>query len=222
MERIDKNTIMPLRGETEENILEFEDVFGVKFGAAAKIRQNMGVRNRDSENPGVICIHFKTGNVTEINVGFTTVMSPMAFVIYKDILKLIISDHPWAFPDEAGNVIEDNQSVMTFVSGDGKDPRKNHFTMGYGPKPGGGYGMVKIPTPPRPDGGLKPNTDYYFTYRLPRNDGDIFAQNIQYRGTDEEEYGGEVKIDLTPLTGELTGYQVDLGVFGGKGVFIPD
>ena len=85
MERINKHAVMPGREHIPENVMEFEEVFGVKFGAAATVKQTMGARTRPAETPGTVCIHFRTGNLTETNVGFGMVMSVMAMTILKGI-----------------------------------------------------------------------------------------------------------------------------------------
>jgi len=232
MERISKTTIMPKRGETIENVMRFEDVFGVKFGAAGKIRQDIGDRNRRSENPGVICINFKTPNHTEVHVGFQIVMSAMAEVLIGKDWVLIISEQPWANKGDSGNLFEKfSDGINTYISSDGKDPEKGKMQTGYAAKPGGGYHMVTTPRPPRPDGGLKPNTDYYVTLRSPRSTGDILPINIVYFGTDDAEGGGEVEFALPPQIvvippplippDQLPSGAIEITIAGVQGIWAP-
>ncbi len=193
MERLSKFAVMPGREEIPANIMEHDELFGVPFGAAAKVKQHMGDRRRPMETPGTVCIHFHTGNVTEVNVGYTMVMSAMAMIILKDVYDRMISTTPWAHIGDDDNVIEGN--TMTYVSADGKDPRKGFTRSGIVPKPGGGVMLGLIEVPPRADGGLAPDTDYYFTQRAPHNDGKIVnVSNVEYSGTDDSEHGGEVDI----------------------------
>jgi len=226
MERLSRYAVMPVRGEIDANILEFEDVYGVAFGAVGTVNQTFGHKDRQAENAGVVCIHFKTGNRTETNVGFGIFASMMeaALGINRDT---IISNHPWAFRGEDGNIIETGDDTKgtctTFLSGDGVDPRGPTTKQGYIQGPSG-YQMGTIEVPAR-TGGLKPDTDYWVTYRRTnRTDGNLPPISLKYYGSDDPEHGGEVLIDLpdpvAPVTGGGEAMRFTLGEL--KGVFIPD
>lgn len=175
-------------------VLEHADVFGVAFGAAATVKQYLGDRNRMAENQNVVCVHFKTGDLTETSAGYKMTLSGMALVMFRGKFSMAISETPWAEKGDPAN-ITDGDHAMTFVSGDGKDPRAGATKQGFVPSPNGGYHMGEVNIAPRPDGGLRPNTDYYITLRFATAEGGTPVLNLTYIGTDDAEHGGEVAIE---------------------------
>ncbi len=228
MERLNKFGVMPLRGETMENVLQHQAVFGLAFGAVGDVKQFMGDRYRPAENAGVICIEFRTGNVSETDVGYRHVMSEMARLM-SGKLGMYIADHPWAHAGDDGNIVEGESSCMTFVSSDGKDPRGATTKYGY-VRALTGWRMSEIAVPARPDGGLRPETTYWLTFRrLDRVEGSLPALNILYHGTDDPEHGGEQRIfygtfpELPDVLDEATGAVPMFSPLTGlPGIFIPD
>ncbi len=217
MERISKGAIMPGRDEIPENILDHKAVYGVEFGAPAIVEQMMGDPSRKDENPGVVCIRIKTGPLSETNVGYYPVFSMMAEAFFRGKLQMMYSTKPWAHYGDPDNVVEGN--CMTFISEDGIDPLGGTSVMGFGSS----GKMARRNKTPRPDGGLKPNTYYYFTYRLPDTPHGIPPHTIAYKGTDDAKHGGEQLIKLMPADIPEEGLdvvRVNLGF--GWGTFIPD
>ena len=209
--RLTRFAILPNRGETAENILEFNDVWNVDFGDVGIIKQHMGDSRHNKENPQAVCIHFRTGNTTEVEVGFRTTQTMYGFIIGAK-RNMILSDHPWAKAGDEGNIKEallgdHTQSVVTYVSNNNRDPRGSTKGSGYGPD---GKGVVETSSPPRPNGtGLKPNTDYYVTHRyVDKNNNPIpqkdiaYPMTVTYVGTDDPENGGEQIIATLPVYSE--------------------
>jgi len=108
MERIDSKTVMVGRDETAENILEHNELFGLDFGKAGTIKQTIGQRQTGDINPTHICIHFRTGDRTEVNVGYSVMQSMMERVMYKGKFTCMVSEQPWAHAGDEGNLFEYN------------------------------------------------------------------------------------------------------------------
>ena len=220
MQRLNKHQIATVRGETDENIFDQEEVFGVPFGAAGLVRQTFG-SDDPSQNSGTICIRLKTGNLSEVNVGYEFRFSNMSRIILKGVWYMTVSEAPWSRKGDAGIVAEGEYDVMNFLSADGKDPREGYTRKGYVPSPaGGGYAMGDIDMPPRPDGGYRPNMEYYLTVRCKFEDGLINPITFSYRGSDDEEHGGEQLILNEDLFDKSEAIPMSFGDM--NGVFIPD
>jgi len=187
MKRVNRFNVDVEPGE----VLEFEDVFpGKKFGEPGRIKQLIGHRiryyssNQQEPNSNSICIHFKTGLRTETNVGWY--LGGTSIQGIGDNIDLIIAEAPFALSDDPTRV----EPNVTFLSADGRDPQKNATQMVSNPN---GPGMMSAPVLARPDGGFKPDTDYYVTYRWRGQPykGLYPPIAIQYYGTDDPEHGGE-------------------------------
>ena len=218
MKRITKHQIATYRGETDENIFDQEEVFGLPFGAAGLVRQTFGTEDT-SKNSGTICIKLKTGNLSEVNVGYAFRFGNMARIILKGVWYMTISEKPWSRKGDEGVIVEGEYDVMNFLSADGKDPREGLTKKGYVPN-GRGYHMADIPMPPRPDGGYKPNMEYYLTVRAKFEDGQINPISFSYHGSDDEGDGGEQLILNEDLFDTSEAIPMSFGDM--SGVFIAD
>lgn len=224
-ERIDKNHVMTGREQIPDNVIEHEELFTLGFGDAGTVKQTVGTRQTTDTNPPVICIHIRTGSRTEVNVGYSVLADLMAKIMYKGKYSIAVSRVPWARVGDEGNILENSgltndNPLVTFLSADGKDPRKGFTRKGYVKTPEG-WRLGDVEVPPRPDGGYPPNTDLFWTFRWIRETGgNIPPLDITYHGTDEPEYGGEQLIANHNMVEAGVAIPFQLGDL--TGVFIPD
>jgi len=178
MERYSNKGVMP---EAEE-VMFMDDIFGVTFGAPARVLQYIGQRGKD--NLQRYCFQFETDDVTEVDVGFYLQMPTMVGMIGD--LEIIASDHPYANAGDEGNLA----NAKSYLSGNGKDPRGETRRSGYDSATGK---LVTVTVPPRPDGGYRSNRTYYVTVGWPNPNvtGKYPPIPVVYMGSDDPEHGGE-------------------------------
>lgn len=223
MQKLDKTTIIPDAGE----IMTIKDAFGLDVGQGGTEKRVFGRNGYRKDNPKEICFLVRTPGHTETEMAFGA--DSLMTNIMGGARDLILATHPWAMRDDEGGIIactdygvkgkSKNGSLKFFVSGDGKDPAGQRFTSKYVIEDGE---RVMAQVPVESGTWLKPNTDYYLTYR--RTQESSFGQPplvLRVVFTDDPANGGEVKIDLTDVEGEFTAIEMDLGPLG-PGVFIPD
>lgn len=222
MQRLDKNTVLPENNE----ILAIKDIYGLDVGQAGTRRVTFGRDGYRKDNPTAICFLVRTPGHTETEMAFDA--DSLMANIMGGARDLIMATHPWALREDDGVVAwtdygvkgkSKNGSLKFFVSGDGKDPAGQRFTSKYVIENGE---RVMAQVPVESGTWLKPNTDYYLTYR--RTQESSFGQpplQLRVVFTDDPENGGEVKIDLTQVEGEFAAIEMDLGPLG-PGIFIPD
>lgn len=108
-------------------VLKYQDVYGVPFGQHGNFKRNFGESGEHPAdiNPTEICVEIE---------GPLHVVDSAAFDSFNTMLMggdrvLILSNHPWAFPGEDGNIQERfymdgaaERNVDTYTSADGSDP----------------------------------------------------------------------------------------------------
>lgn len=216
MERLSRFAIMPEHGE----ILDHEEVFGIKWGEPGRKKISFGDRRRPDDNPAIICIRFRTPGHTELGSGYSGTTSNMDMLAGKR--RMVFSTVPYDLDNEdaiAATNYPWGGDLTAFVSDEGvKDPggpRPGH--LGHDPLTGK---MVILPASPRP--GLKDRMEYFCTYgRTDRTTGPLPPLTLMYIGSDDGKSGGEVIIVPDDIAdGGVSGIPMTFGDM--TGLFIPD
>lgn len=222
MKRYGQFTVVPDPGE----VLTVKDAYGLDVGQAGTKRVDFGRRHTPKENPTVVCLKVTTPGHTETELSFDA--DSLMTNIMGGARDLIMADKPFALKTDQGVVActdygvqgkSKNGALKFFVSGDGKDPAGQRYTSKYVVEDGE---RVMRQVPVESGSWLKPNTDYFLTYRRTQESSFGYPPlSLRVVFTDDPANGGEVKIDLTDVEGDFTAIEMDLGPLG-PGIFIPD
>lgn len=202
--RLNKHIFLAGRGETEENVIDFETLYpGMEFGDPGVVSQWLGSRGMEQTNAGSVCVRFRTGMESETNVGFRVGGGLYFSKFFKGYL--IISPTPWANP-ETDEIIcsqglvtpyeNEAPKAITFLSADGvTDPL---VRTEWRERSDGSVEEIVLPTRPR---GFTPDTVYYATLRSQMPTAGWQASlPLDYFGTDDPENGGEVDLSMADIS----------------------
>lgn len=186
-------------------VLDFEEVFSAEPGVAIDAWQSFQLAE---DNPG-ICIRYRTPAHTENNLRFFYRGGTSALYVPR---RLLCSTEPYPQSGSESVIAEHTyKTLVFFVNDTDTHPQGDQFKMAYVFEDGRRV-MKKV----KADKGtwMKPDTDYFITMeKRAVTDGTL---SLFTTATD----GGEVPLDCFTDTAE--GERIDLGAYGGKGIFIPD